>query len=153
MNRPLVLLWAFMFAWQTNHFSTKIENTNALVQDTQLGLHEVEVAHNLTRDALSSTKDALGACAFQVSHLEAKLQISESDHLVKDSTILALEELVRVLRLDSAQKSNDLLEFKAQFDRIWWWFVWVALPITSLIFLLSVKFFFFLKFIHFCRFL
>ncbi len=151
MNIPLVLLWAFMFAWQHNNLSTKLEKTIALVHDTRHGLHEVEVAHNLTRDTLSSTKDRLGSCASEVSLLQAKLKISESQNEVKGSTILALEELVRTLRLDSDKKSNDLLEFHNLLDRILCCIVWVAPILVLLIVILLVTFSNILNLFIFCR--
>ncbi len=148
MNIPLVLLWTYMFAYQTHYFSTQIESVRSKVQDAQLGLNESEVAHNLTLKTLVATKDELGACSSRVLYLEDKLKKSESENEISKSTILVLKELVDVLRLADAQKSQHLLDIQERMDRILWLVVWVALPLSVLLILLSVNPFSFHLFIH-----
>ncbi len=144
MNILMVLLWAHMFAYQTHYFSTKINSVLETVHEARHGLNESKVAHNLTRNALVSTIEQLGACSSEVQELEDKLKISVSKNELSQSKILVLEELIEVLRLDVAQKSDHLLELQERFDQIWCWTVWVALPLSILIIFLLVTLFFLL---------
>ncbi len=142
MEVLLALFWAHIFAFQADYLTTQLESTLSELHETRHGVHELQVAHNLTRVTLSQTTTRLGSCQAQLSIIEKELETERSIRQIAESKILDLRNEVRALKNAYDSKNQENFDYKESMDLYWCRIAWVSLLEALIIVFLLVNNFF-----------